>query len=137
MSFADKAAELMANGCNCAQSVFCAFAPEFGIDLETAKKISCGLGGGVGQCREVCGTVTAASLVMGLKYGSNKMDIYPKVKEIVDAFKAECGSCVCRELLAGVKVQTPTGEEILKKRPCPQLVRLVAGLLEERLFPKA
>ena len=49
MTRKDRAVELFMEGYNCAQSVFTAFADRFGIDEDTAKKISAGLGGGVGR----------------------------------------------------------------------------------------
>ena len=112
-----RAEELFTDGCNCAQAVFAAFADEFGMDLETAKKVSCGLGGGVGRLREVCGAVTGATLVLGMRHGPDKDAVYPKVQDFCAKFKEACGSIVCRELLAS------------KKRPCGEMVKLAAWLL--------
>lgn len=134
MEKVEKAGELFMSGLNCAQAVFCAFAGDFGMDLETAKKVSCALGGGVGRMREVCGAVTGASLVLGMRHGSDKDAVYPKVQEFCAAFKAECGSIVCRELLAGTGASTGgTAEkrtaEYYRKRPCVEMVKLAARLL--------
>lgn len=138
MTHADRAVELFKTGLNCAQSVFCAFAEDFGMDRETAEKVSAGLGGGVGRQREVCGTVTGAALVLGLKFGPDKAAVYTHVQNLSNKFKAECGSIVCRELLAGTgatqggspEARTP---EYYKKRPCVELVRLSAELCEAEL----
>jgi len=46
MSRADDAAAIFTNGFSCSQSVCLAFAEDFGIDRETALKISCALGAG-------------------------------------------------------------------------------------------
>ena len=132
--FGDKAVELFSTGMNCAQAVFCAFAEDFGMDAETAAKVSSGLGGGVGRMREVCGAMTGATLVLGMKYGPDKAAVYAKVQEFAAAFKAELGSIVCRELLAGTgatsggapDVRTP---EYYKKRPCAEIVRFAADTL--------
>ncbi len=94
------AERLFRDGFNCAQSVFLAYAEDFGLDRETAAKISCGLGGGVGRMREVCGAVTGASLVLGLRHGEDKAVVYPHVQEFCRRFKEEVGSIVCHELLA-------------------------------------
>ena len=134
MSEIERAEALFLSGLNCSQSVFCAFAEEFGMDLETAKKVSCGLGGGVGRLREVCGAVTGATLVLGMRHGPDKDAVYPKVQEFCAKFKEECGSIVCRELLAGTgattggKADARTGE-YYKKRPCVELVKLAVSLL--------
>ena len=58
MKRSEKAEELFRSGMNCSQAVFCAFADEFGMDAETAAKVACGLGGGVGRMREVCGAAS-------------------------------------------------------------------------------
>ena len=65
MNRVQKAAELFLEGFNCSQSVFTAFCDRFGMDEETAKRVSAGLGGGVGRMREVCGAVSGAAMVLG------------------------------------------------------------------------
>ena len=138
MTHIEKAEALFMSGMNCSQAVFGAFAEDFGMDASTAAKVACGLGGGVGRLREVCGTVTGASLVFGLKYGEDKAVVYPHVQDFCARFKAECGSIVCRELLAGVPATTGGAPEArtaeyYKKRPCVELVKLSVRLLEEML----
>lgn len=136
MSKVDQADELFHTGACCSQAVFVALASEFGMDAETAMKVSAGLGGGVGRQREVCGAVTGATLALGLKYGPDKAAVYPHVQALCERFKAECGSIVCRELLAGTGA-TQGGapeartETYYKKRPCVELVRLATRLAEE------
>ena len=49
MNESQRAVELFKEGFNCSQSVFVAFAHKFDIDEDTAKKISAGLGGGIGR----------------------------------------------------------------------------------------
>lgn len=134
MTREEKAEALFMEGLNCSQSVFCAFADEFGMDLETAKKVSSGLGGGVGRMREVCGAVTGATLVLGMRHGPDKSAVYPAVQDFCARFKAECGSIVCRELLDGTGATSGGApeartSEYYRKRPCVELVRLAASLL--------
>jgi len=133
MDKSDKAVEIFGTGACCSQAVFCAFAEELGMDMETAMKVSAGLGGGVGRQREVCGAVTGATLALGLKYGPDKAAVYPHVQTLCERFKAECGSIVCRELLAGTGATTGGAPEArteayYKKRPCAELVRLAARI---------
>lgn len=123
-------------GMNCAQAVVLAFAADFGLDGDLAAKVACGLGGGVGRTREVCGAVTGAALVLGLRYGADKSVVYPHVQDFMARFRAECGSVVCRELLAGVQVTAggapePRTDEYYRKRPCVELVKYAAKTLEE------
>jgi C_GCAxxG_C_C family probable redox protein len=137
---AESAKNLFLSGCNCSQSVFCAFASDYGIAPEVARKTACGLGGGIGRMREVCGAVSAAALVFGLECGDDKTLVYAKVQEFCARFKNEAGSIICRELLEGAKVPVETGgkpeergERYYRKRPCAELVALAAGILEDML----
>lgn len=134
------AESLFLSGCNCAQAVFVAFADEFGLDEELAKRVSCGLGGGVGRMREVCGAVTGAALVLGMRLGPEKTAAYPAVQEFCAKFKAETGSIVCRELLANTGATTGGAPETrtpsyYAKRPCVELVKLAAAILQTSSTP--
>ena len=136
MDRVEKAEALFTGGCNCSQAVFTAFADEFGLDEELAKRLSCGLGGGVGRMREVCGAVSAAAMVIGMRLGPDKMKAYPVIQEFCAKFKAEAGSIVCRELLEGTGATQggaaePRTDAYYRKRPCVELVKTAARLLEE------
>ena len=146
MSEKDRAVELFKEGYNCSQAVFTAFAYRFGIDEETALKISAGLGGGVGRMREVCGAVSGAAMVIGSivsategKDSKNKQKNYELVREFAKRFSDENDSIICRELLGlDVKMEKsakPDGRtaEYYKKRPCAELVECAAGILEEMI----
>ena len=146
MSEKERAVELFKEGYNCSQSVFTAFAHRFGIDEETAKKISAGLGGGVGRMREVCGAVSGAAMVIGSicsavdgKDSDGKQKNYELVREFAQRFTTQNGSIICRELLGlDVKMEN-TAEpdkrtaEYYKKRPCVELVSCAAEILEEMI----
>ena len=136
--YGKKAEALFVSGMNCAQSVFSAFAEEFGMEAELAAKVSVGLGGGVGRMREVCGAVTGAALVLGLKYGPDKTAVYAKVQDFIAEFKAETGAILCRDLLANTNATTGGAPEArtaeyYRKRPCAELVRLAAEILAKKL----
>lgn len=132
---ADRAEAFFRSGMNCSQAVFAAFADEFGLDGELAERIACGLGGGVGRMREVCGTVSAAAMVLGMRHGPDKAKAYAAIQDFCARFKAETGSIVCRELLQGVGATSGGAPDArtpgyYAKRPCAELVRLSASLLE-------
>ena len=134
MKRVEKAAELFKGGCNCSQAVFAAFADEFGMSEDQAKLIACGLGGGVGRMREVCGAVSAAAMILGMRLGPDKMNAYPAIQDFCAKFKERAGSIVCRELLAGTgATQGGAPEkrtvEYYENRPCLGLVKLAAELL--------
>ena len=139
VSYAETARDLFMDGYGCAQAVFTAFAPLLGLEQDAALKLSMGLGGGVGRMREVCGTVSGAAMVLGALYGGedsrDKPTAYGKVRAFADAFRAQYGSIVCRELLglqgASAPTPAPRTNEYYKKRPCKELVELSAGLLGE------
>lgn len=139
-----KALELFYQGYNCSQSVIGAWADEIGLDLETALRISCGFGGGMGRLREVCGACTGAFMVLGMKYslengydGKAKPKNYAVIQNFAKRFKEENGfdSIVCRDLLGLKGASSPQPAErtaeYYKKRPCPELIAMAAGLLDE------
>ena len=131
MNRVDKAAELFLEGFNCSQSVFTAFCDRFRMDEETAKRVSAGLGGGVGRMREVCGALSGLFMLLGLKEGysnpkdtEGKKELYSKVQELAQEFREEFGSIICKELL-GINQNplckdpnpTPRTEKILAATP--------------------
>ncbi len=143
MDHAEKAVATFSQGFNCSQSVFSSFAEELGIDEKTAKKIAGSFGSGM-RCGEVCGAVTGALMVIGLKCGAcsaedtkAKADTNTKTMELIDAFKAENGSILCRDLL-GYDVLNENELAIIKekclfKTICPKMVASAAGLLEKKM----
>ena len=137
----EKAKELFKSGYNCSQAVLSVFCEEFGLDLETALKISSSFGGGMGRMREVCGTVSGVFMAVGLAMASasdsavEKGEHYKRVQELARRFKEKNGSIICRELLQGVETSTaPTPSErtetYYKKRPCVDLVGDAVEILE-------
>ncbi len=146
MSMGDIAKQNFLNGYNCSQAVLLAFCEDFGLEKETALKISEPFGGGMGRMREVCGTVTGMFMVLGLamgnsdaKDGSTKKNVYKSVQELAEKFKQDNGSIICRELLGLQKankesyVPSERTTEYYKKRPCPELCKYAADILEEYL----
>lgn len=138
--YSERAVELFMSGKNCSQAVFAAFATDLGLTEDMALAISAGLGGGVGRMREVCGAVSGASMVVGLKYPElDKGEVYEKVRQISDEFKKTNPSIVCKELLGLSKPEqssTPEARtaEYYKKRPCVKIVEDAALATEKILF---
>lgn len=143
----EKAVNLFKSGFNCSQSVFAAYADLFGMDTDTALKVSAGLGGGVGRSREVCGAVSAAAMLVGMKYGATdgedseaKKLTYAVVQQVIAEFKQTNPSIVCRELLGLTEAvntdPTPESrtENYYKKRPCADIVADSAKAVEKILF---
>lgn len=144
---AKKAEELFLSGYNCAQSVFCAFCEDFGIDFEVGLKMTSSMGGGMGRLREVCGAVSSMFLLVGLKRGyieNNNDEIkanhYKLIQDLADEFKNEFGSILCRNLLGedrGSYIPDKRTEEYYKTRPCTEFIKYAARLTEKIINEKA
>lgn len=140
-----KAAKLFRQGYNCAQSVFCAFADEVGLDFETALKLSSSFGGGMGRLREVCGAVSAMFMIAGLKYGYTEFNNdeikekhYERIQYLAKNFEKQHGSLICRELLGlDIKHDVPEPEkrteEYYNVRPCEKIVASAAEIINNYL----
>ena len=140
----EKAKELFKQGYNCSQAVLGVFCEELGMDFDTAMKIACSFGGGMGRMREVCGTVSGMFMAAGLAFASanssaaEKGEHYKRIQELAKRFRDKNGSIICRELLEGVETSTtPTPSErtetYYKKRPCIELVGDSVEIFEEFL----
>lgn len=143
MNEVKKAGQFFLEGFNCSQSVFTAFCDRFGMDEETAKRVSAGLGGGVGRMREVCGAVSAAAMVLGSVVSAvegddaqSKKKNYELVREFSERFKERHGGTViCREMLEldipmeNTAMPEDRTAEYYKKRPCLKAVEDAADIL--------
>lgn len=117
----DRVTKLHNEGFNCAQIVFSSFSEKLGMDCQLAKKVAACFGGGM-SCGEVCGAVTGALMVIGLKYG-NYLPHTPEIKkqcaeknaEFREKFLEEYDSIICRELL-GYDISIPEEKEIIKEK---------------------
>ena len=72
MDHGEKAVKLFESGYNCAQAVAAAFADVTGLEEKQAARMASAFGGGMGRLREVCGAVTGAAVVLGLRHGADK-----------------------------------------------------------------
>ncbi|MFX1569573.1 MAG: C-GCAxxG-C-C family protein [Promethearchaeota archaeon] len=129
---------------NCAQSVLSSFAPQYGLDKNTALKLATGFGGGMGRMQNTCGAVSGAFMVIGLKYGMGidgdieaRDKTYELVREFTKRFQEINGSINCKELL-GCDINTPEGKEYYDQndffeKKCSEYVKSSAKILEELL----
>ena len=146
-TYADKACRLFADGANCAQAVFAAFADKMGLDEEFCLKTSSSFGGGMGRLREVCGAVSGMFMVAGTLYGYGKNDDelkkahYALIQNMAEQFNKQHQTIICRELLElPVTVPDPTPskrtEEFYKARPCIRFVETAALIMENVIESK-
>ena len=142
MTKEEKAIENFKSGMNCSQAVFLAFTGDYGIDEATAKRMTVGLGGGIGRMREVCGAVSASAMVLGVAFGgeegADKGAAYEKIQEFAQRFRKESGSIICADRLGLPReFSTPLPEkrtnEYYSRRPCSAIVGDAARILEEML----
>ena len=143
-----KAKELFMSGYNCSQAVLISFSDVTGFDEKTAAMLASGFGGGMGRMREVCGTVSGMIMAVGIVMGysdpsdnDGKKDTYAAIQTLADRFKEQNGSIICRELLGlekpeGTHIPEKRTAEYYKKRPCAELARIAADILEEYLIEK-
>jgi C_GCAxxG_C_C family probable redox protein len=131
-------------GFNCSQAILSTYGGEFELKGETALRAASGLGAGMGRLGEVCGAVTGALIVIGLKHGHTKAKdkeakekTYALVQDYAGRFRARNDSILCRELL-GCDISTPEGMEQARQKGlfterCPRFVRAAAEILEDVL----
>lgn len=146
MTHADKAEALFKEGYNCSQAVVVAFCDVTKMDEKTALALSSSFGGGMGRLREVCGAVSGMFMVAGLLYGytsstdnEQKKEHYALIQAMAQKFKDKTGSIICRELLNGPdNSPNPTlrTAEFYKKRPCSELVRICADIVDQVIAEK-
>ena len=142
-TIADNAVSLFQQGRNCAQAVLMACAPPAaGMDRDLAFKVGAGFGGGMARLGHVCGAVTGAIMVLGLRHAepastdpAARQAVYGKVQAFVRRFTARHGSINCRDLI-GCDLSTPEGVQQAKDRNlhrtvCDGLVRDAADILAD------
>ena len=143
----EKARELFLQGYNCSQSVFCAFAEEYGIDKDLALKLSASFGGGIGRMRETCGALCGAAMLVGLETGQtnpndaeSKRKNYHSVQELARLFREMNGSIKCSELLNLRKDAAITDQpdqrtaEYYRQRPCLKMVDSAVEIFEREFY---
>lgn len=143
----DEAVRLFEEGHNCAESVVGAFSEIFNLDKNLAMKMMSGFGAGMGRMREVCGAMSGITFIEGLKNGPEdpkdikaKTTNYENVRELAKEFeKRNGGSIICKKLLGLEKMENSARpsdrtSEYYKKRPCKEIVREAAQIIEEMVL---
>jgi C_GCAxxG_C_C family probable redox protein len=125
---------------NCAQTIFSLFAPDLGLDKPAALKIASGFGSGMNQ-GDICGAVTGAYMVIGLKSGHTTSDPETKtrtaglIRKFNDLFLQEHSCLRCSELL-GYDISDQRQKEIARESgafttKCPAYLKSAAKILED------
>ena len=139
----EEAVSYFNNGFNCAQAVLSTFGTTLGLDKETALKIACGFGGGMGRMQETCGAVTGAFMLIGLKFGKVKSEddeskekTYQLVREFSELFREKHGSIKCEDII-DCDISTPEGRQLYKEKDlskkCIECVEDAVSIVEKLL----
>lgn len=131
------------SGLNCAQSMVAAFASELPAEAEGAIRAAAALGGGIARTGQMCGAVSGALLVIGLRHGSAEPDrdaeerVYARSQEFLRRFQERHGTMSCQELI-GCDLSTEAGRAFAREHQlhsvvCSLLVRDAARILEEMI----
>jgi C_GCAxxG_C_C family probable redox protein len=147
-SKSESAVDVFRSGFNCAQAVFSAHAPGFGISESDALRIACGFGGGMGRLQETCGAVTGAFMLIGCRYGMTATDdgaakekTYECVRQFADRFVEKNRSISCKTLL-GCDLQSDEGRKYFKDHDlhetvCVKCVRDAVFIVEQMLLAES
>ena len=139
-----EAIELFKKGFNCSQAILTTFGPKLGINKEACLKIATSFGGGMAKQQNVCGAVTGAYMVLGLKYGKyiqgddkSKAKTYDLVNEFNKRFIEKNGSIICLDII-GENMNTEIGmkniqENNLFKIKCEKAIANAVDILNEIL----
>ena len=142
------AEQLFIQGYNCCQAVLLAFEDVLDVDRSTLLRFASGFGGGMARMREVCGTVSAMTMIAGFLSPAEepsdmqqRRDNYALVQRFASSFKEQKGSIVCREILGlrkpepGAPMESPMPSErtpeYYKTRPCATTVGLAARIVAD------
>ncbi len=137
-----KAAAYHERGFNCAQSVIAAFGDLTGLDEQKCLDLSSGFGHGAGT-GELCGTVAAAVMILGLltpvdvgdPLGSKRRTVALS-KEFQRRFLLKFGAIRCNDLLQKRNIAenaAPAVEALGITHHCRILVVTAVALVEEML----
>lgn len=135
--------ELFVQGIDCSQVVAENFKNEIGMNQEILRRMTACFGGGMMR-GETCGCVTAALMLIGLKYGhfkegdiEQKAIMKAKSDEFKELFLKKYNSTICRELLGYDLSKAEEFQEALESGRlfefCPTLTEETIKVLQEIL----
>ncbi len=140
----EQAVSYFQEGFSCSQSILASYCIEFGLNESIALKLATGFGGGMGRLGKTCGAVSGALMVIGLKYGRDKIEdnsskekTYTIVQKFIKKFIKLNKSISCNELL-DCDIYTLEGLNSAKEKNlfstlCPDFVRTSAEIIEKLL----
>jgi C_GCAxxG_C_C family probable redox protein len=138
----EEALSLMREYGSCCSGVLAAYAPEVGMEKTLAAGVGRGMAGGIGGLGNVCGAVSGAVMVIGLKM-TNEGNIHDMeagfktmdtVKEFVARFEEQHSSIKCRELV-GYDISSREKSAVAMKENafanCPKFIESAVTILDD------
>lgn len=117
-------------GYNCAQAVFCTYCEAFGMNEQTAFRMTEGLGTGLGCTLGTCGALNAACMLAGMMTSTGNLETpnskgktYPVTNNMTKKFLEEAGAVRCRDI-KGIETGTVLCE-------CENCVRIACRIVDE------
>ncbi len=144
MNRIEEAVRRFRGGLSCSQSILATYGIRLGLEEPLALCVASGFGGGMGRTGSVCGAVTGAMMVLGLRFGPKTADdtaardrAYEMVRRFAEQFQQRRKTLLCRELLP-CNIGTPEGMAEARRlglfrTVCPEVVRDAAEILEQLL----
>ena len=131
MSKAEEAVKKHAAGYNCCQAVACVFADEIGMDETMLYKLGEGFGAGMGTAQGVCGAISGAAMLAGLKNSDGdtehpagtKASTMKLVAGMQKEFVAKAQRLICKDIKTGNNGQAFTS--------CPDCIRIATEIAAE------
>lgn len=130
------------NGYNCSQAVFCSFCEDLGCNEMTGVSVATGFGGGFGRQGMICGCLSGAAMVIGMKYGVESKGnpevrnmTYDRIKEFSEKFEQKFGEMNCADLIK-LRLDNPEDRQTAADKnvfalKCSVIVRETAEMLKE------
>jgi len=141
MTKADEAVALFSQGFNCAQALLSVYAPDYGLDRDTALRLAQGFGAGIARTDNLCGQVSSPVMILGLRYGGTQAadtaareKTFQAVGEFIREFVKRNGTVDCTGLL-GYNLSDPQQAAEAKERKvmparCPGFIRDAVEILD-------
>lgn len=138
----EEALSLMQEYGSCCTGVLAAYAPELGMKKDLAAAVGRGMAGGIGGMGHVCGAVSGAAMVIGLKTTSEDnirdmkagYETMETVKKFIARFEEKHSSINCRDLI-GHDISTREKSAVAMEENafanCPKFVESAVTILDD------
>ncbi|KNY30336.1 C-GCAxxG-C-C family protein [Pseudobacteroides cellulosolvens] len=138
VSKAQEAVDMFNEGFICSQAVLAALSDRLGLEKDLALKIANGFGGGIARKQLICGAVSGAIMLIGLKYGKTSAQdsisherTYSIIDKFCDEFEKRNKSIICKDILGCDMAKAR--EQGLFSTTCSKCVKDAVDIVENLL----